>query len=67
MADVKEWDATLFQEIVRRIVAVTNPEQIIVFGSRARGITGAIATSSCWLSMSRRSRDISVPGRCTAH
>ncbi|HET8626698.1 MAG TPA: nucleotidyltransferase domain-containing protein, partial [Thermomicrobiales bacterium] len=30
-------ERTLYAEIVRRIVAAADPEQIIVFGSRARG------------------------------
>lgn len=32
--------AELLDEIVRRIVAVSDPEQIILFGSYARGDTG---------------------------
>lgn len=30
-------DDALYREIVRRIVAVADPDQVIVFGSRARG------------------------------
>lgn len=30
-------ESLLYQEIVRRIVAVADPDQIILFGSRARG------------------------------
>lgn len=32
-----EQDAALYDEIVRRIVAVADPERIVLFGSRARG------------------------------
>lgn len=32
-----EQERELYQEIVRRIVAATDPDKIIVFGSRARG------------------------------
>lgn len=30
-------DGTLYEQIVQRILSVTDPEQIILFGSRARG------------------------------
>ncbi len=30
-------DDALYQEIVRRVVALADPEKVIVFGSRARG------------------------------
>lgn len=30
-------DRALYEEIVRRVVAVADPEQVILFGSRARG------------------------------
>lgn len=32
-----EDESALYAEVVRRIVAVADPEQVIVFGSRARG------------------------------
>jgi predicted nucleotidyltransferase len=33
---IPDRDEILYREIVRRIVAVANPERVIVFGSRAR-------------------------------
>jgi uncharacterized protein len=36
-AQARDAERDLYQEIVRRIVAVADPDRIIVFGSRARG------------------------------
>jgi predicted nucleotidyltransferase len=37
MAQVSRIDNTLLQEVVRRIRAAGEPQQVILFGSRARG------------------------------
>ena len=42
-------DDALLTEITRRIVAVSDPQQIILFGSQAhRRARGRIATWTCW-------------------
>lgn len=42
MSDIgtRKLDPTVLQEIVRRVVAVAQPEKIILFGSAARGEMG---------------------------
>lgn len=36
-AGLQDVDDEVYREIVRRVVALENPEKVIVFGSRARG------------------------------
>ncbi len=41
-------DEALLTEITRRIVAVSDPQQIILFGSQGAERWGRIAIWTCW-------------------
>ena len=46
--DAKLPRTDVLPEIVRRLVAEFDPEEIILFGSRAWGQPGLIAITICW-------------------